>query len=92
MATTWTQTISSGILTNVVTFSEGPLNVMKGHYSAPNTDTAIIETGMYIVTQFRASHVDGNTVYLSTGANSTYAVLFSGASTGLTGWFKVKGH
>ena len=90
--TTLTQSIASGTLTGMLWYNEGPSLVMMGHYASLNTGTACIEPGMMNVSEVWVSHVDANGIYLSANANGTYAVLFSGLTSGLTGWFEIRGY
>ena len=92
MAVTYTQSVASGILTNVVYFNEGSFLVMNGHYSSPSNATGIIETGMYYLNIYNVSDADPTTYKQSANANGTLALIFSGMVTGATGWFEIRGY
>ena len=92
MAATYTMSVASGILTNVMYYNEGSLNIMEGHYSSPSNATGIIETGMFNVTYVHVQDADPTTYVYSANSNGTYAVIFSGMVTGATGCFQIKGY
>lgn len=92
MAATYTMSVASGVLTNVVYYNEGSLNIMEGHYSSPSNATGIIETGMLNITWVHVQDADPTTYKFSANSNGTYAVLFSGMVTGATGFFQIKGY
>jgi hypothetical protein len=92
MAATYTESIASGVLTNVMRYNEGSLLIMEGHYSSPSNATGIIETGMYNIAFYYVQDADPTTYAFSANANGTIAVLFSGMVTGATGCFQIKGY
>lgn len=92
MAVTYTQSVASGYLTNIIYYNEGSLNIMEGHYCAPSNATGIIETGMFNITYALIQDADPTTYVYSANSNGTYAVLFSGMVTGATGFFEIKGY
>lgn len=92
MATEYTMSVASGILTDVLWYAEGPKTVLEGHYSSPDATTGYIETGMYNVTDYYVQDADVTTFAFSAGSNGTYAVYFSGMVAGATGYISIKGY
>ena len=92
MAVTYTQSVASGYLTNVMYYNEGSLLIMEGHYSSPSNATGIIETGMLHISFKLVEDADPTTYKASANANGTMALLFSGMVTGATGCFQIKGY
>lgn len=92
MAVTYTMSVASGYLTNVVYFNEGSFLVMNAHYSSPSNATGIIETGMYYIANVTVQDADPTTYVFSANSNGTYAVLFSGMVTGATGFIDIRGY
>ena len=91
MAVTYTNSTASGYMTAISYYDDGPMLVMRGHYSSPSNATAIIETGMYAVTEYFVQDADPTTYVQSANANGTIALIFSGMVTGATGYFELKG-
>lgn len=92
MATTYTGSVASGYLTNVMYYNEGPLLVFTGHYESPDNATGIIETQMFNITNYYVQDADPTTFVQSANANGTLALIFSGMVTGATGYFEIKGY
>lgn len=91
MATTYTSSAASGYATSVSYYSDGPFQVLTGHYQAPDNATGIIETEMYNINTYYVQDADPTTFVFSANSNGTIAVIFSGLVTGATGWFEIKG-
>ena len=91
--TIWTQSIASGFMTNVLMYNAGPQLVMQGHYVSNNTGTTEIDTPMFNVQYVNVTHADNIAAFqLTANSNGTYAVLFTGMTSGLSGWFEIKGY
>ena len=101
MATTYTASVASGYLTDVLYYNKGTYLVMRGHYSAPNNATGIIETPFYNIDAYYVQDADPTTYALSTVATGSVttasadirqSLVFSGMVTGATGYFVIKGY
>ena len=91
MAVTYTNSTASGYATTISYYDDGPLLVMRGHYSSPSNATGIIETQMFAVTEYLILDADPTTYVQSANSNGTIALIFSGMVTGATGYFEIKG-
>ncbi len=91
MAATYTASVASGYLTDVLYYNEGPMLAMNGHYSAPSNATGIIETQMFKIKTYYVQDADPTTYVQSANSNGTIALIFSGMVTGATGYFEIKG-
>jgi len=91
MATTYTASIASGYMTDVVYADVGPQLIMMAHFVAPNSATAIIETGMFGIRMGAFTHGDLATFTSSANANGTYAFIASGHAAGDSGIIMIWG-
>lgn len=100
MAVTYTASIASGYLTDVLYYNQGQHLVFTGHYSAPSNATGIIETPFYHIDTYYVQDADPTTYAFSVNAtgsvttasaNINQSLIFSGMVAGATGYFEIKG-
>jgi hypothetical protein len=91
MATTYTASIASGYMTDVVYANIGPSLVMMGHFVAPDNATALVDTGMFGVRLASMEGGDIDSTTSSANANGTITCIFSGHGAGDSGMIMVWG-